>query len=395
MNLLIRVNAKAKNYQGLAGSLAATEPPYWMAVRAAYLSQFAPVEMIDTQVEELDIDKVKRTNQIEWFTSGNHPSAYIQETDGINTEVDVHHKIWKTIPDIDLDNSPRWDLLDMSKYKAHNWHVWNDSKRQRSPYGVVCSSYGCPYSCNFCNVRQFYGKYVERDLSLVVSEIKTLAEKYHVKNIKFLDEMFLFKPERISELCDMIIDLKLDLNIWVYARMDTVDIRLLPKLKKAGFNWICVGIESGNEQIRKINGKGTLTNQQIKEIITEMKGNGVNPLGNYIFGFPEDNLDTMQQTLDFAKELNCEFTNFYSMVDYSNITPPYTKYAQYSYDCEPISTEHLSSADILRFRDKAFYDYYSEDKYLTMMSETFGWSVVREIEEMTNIKLKRKLLESG
>lgn len=395
MNLLIRVNAKEKNYQGLAGDLAACEPPLWMAMRAAYLSQFGPVEIIDMQIEELDLDRIAEANIVEWFTSGNHPSAYIQETEGIKTEVGILSKVWKTVPNISPDHSPRWDLLDMSKYKAHNWHVWDDSKRQRSPYGVVCSSYGCPYSCNFCNVRHFYGKYVERDLSLVVSEIKTLAEKYHVKNIKFLDEMFFLNPVRIAELCDMIINLKLDLNIWVYARMDTVDVRLLPQLKKAGFNWICVGVESGNERIRRMNGKGTLTNQHIKEITIEMKKNKVYPLGNYIFGFPEDTVDTMQQTLDFAKELNCEFTNFYSMVDYSHITPPYTKYAQYSYDCEPISTEHLSSADILRFRDKAFYDYYSDDKYLTMMSKTFGWSVVREIEDMTNIKLKRKLLGDG
>lgn len=125
-----------------------------------------------------------------------------------------------------------------------------------------------------------------------------------------------------------------------------------------------------------------------------MKNNEVYPLGNYIFGFPEDNFDTMQQTFDFAKELNCEFTNFYFMVDYSNPTPPYTKYAQYSYDCEPAPTKYLTSAEVLKFRDDAFYNFNTDDNYLTMISKTFGWSVAREIEEMTNIKLKRKLLES-
>lgn len=401
MILLIRIMSKLKNYQELSKDLSAIEPPYWMASRAAHLSKSSEVKMIDAEIEEIDMDLIRSADSVELFSSGNHPSAYIQETDGLISLQSSKMfwmpvgkiKVWKTIPELSPNTSPWWESLDMTKYRAHNWQCWSNYKYQRKPYGIVSTSFGCPFKCKFCDVRNFYGKYVERSLNLVIKEIKVLVEKYSVRNIKFLDEIFLFDPGRVERLCDMIIERGYVLNSWIYGRLDTIDLNLLPKLKEAGFNWIAVGIESGNLEIREKQGKGGLTNQQIEEIVTEMKNHGIYPTGNFIFGFEEDTLDTMQETFDFAKQLNCEHANFYSMMDYSNPTPPYSKYAQYSYDCEPVSTKHLTSADILRFRDNAFHDYYTSDEYLTMMSKTFGWSVVKEINKMTDVKLRRKLLE--
>ncbi len=402
MILLIRVMSKLKNYQDLSKDLSAIEPPYWMAMRAAYLSKHSEVRMLDAEVEEIDMDLLRCADSVEIFSSGNHPSAYIQETDGLIALESTKQfwmpekkvKVWKSMPEISSNISPWWNLLDMTKYRAHNWHCWNNNG-QRIPYGIVCSSFGCPFKCKFCTVRNFYGRYTKRSFDLVIEEIETLVKEYNVKNIKFLDEMFLFDSARIEKLCDMIIERGLDLNSWVYGRLDIIDLKLLPKLKQAGFNWIAVGIESGSLEIRKQYGKGSLTNEQIEKIVIEIKNNGIYPTGNFIFGFEQDTFDTMQQTFDFAEQLNCQHVNFYSMMDYINPSPPYSKYAQYSYDCEPVSTEHLTSADILKFRDNAFQEYYTSDKYLTMMSKIFGWSIAREVEEMTEIKLKRKLLENG
>jgi hypothetical protein len=68
-------------------------------------------------------------------------------------------------------------------------------------------------------------------------------------------------------------------------------------------------------------------------------------------------------------------------------------YSQYSYDSYPIRTEYLSSAEILAFRDKAFKDFYTSNRYLTMIKQTFGMRTVKEIKQMTKINLKRKLLD--
>ena len=57
----------------------------------------------------------------------------------------------------------------------------------------------------------------------------------------------------------------------------------------------------------------------------------------------------------------------------------------------PLRTEVLSSAEVLRFRDEAFMKYFTNPKYLDMVQKKFGADVIQHMNEMTQIKLKRKL----
>ncbi len=413
--LLIRPNVREKNYQELADSLSAIEPPLFMALRAMELAveaseknQIDDIRIIDAEVQDFKIKEVTAP-KVEIFPSGTHPSASHHQKEGVKElAVDLIKmgkkvKVWDKLPEFNIYNAPLWDFP-MDKYRAHNWHCWGGY--ERSPYGVVCSSYGCPFGCDFCGIKDFYGEYRERNLDLVMLDIEKLVKKYVVKNIKFLDEIFFLNPQRVSELCDMIIARGFELNIWAYARLDTIKPELLPKLKKAGFRWLGIGIESGNEEIRRKSLKGKLSNARIKEIIEMVKDNGIHIGANYIFGFPNDSHDTMRQTLDFAKELNCEYSNFNPMMAFPGtevrklaeklsweLPRTWAGYSYYSYECHPIKTKNLMSEEVLRFRDDAFHDYYSNENYLSMMRKTFGENVINEIKEMTKFRLKRKLLE--
>jgi anaerobic magnesium-protoporphyrin IX monomethyl ester cyclase len=115
----------------------------------------------------------------------------------------------------------------------------------------------------------------------------------------------------------------------------------------------------------------------------------------------------MQQTLDLAKDLNCEFANFYSAMAYpgsplygmalSNgwaLPERWSGFSQHSYDCLPLPTEKLSAAEVLAFRDAAFHDYFEDSKYLDMISEMFGAETRRHVEEMTRTRLRRALAET-
>ncbi len=108
--------------------------------------------------------------------------------------------------------------------------------------------------------------------------------------------------------------------MWVYARVTTIKESLLSKMKKAGFNWVCLGIESGNLEVRddvgKAKTKAERDNLSINDVVKMIQDSGMWLQGNYIFGLPEDNIETMQQTLDMAKSQNCEFINFYSAMAY-------------------------------------------------------------------------------
>ena len=152
-----------------------------------------------------------------------------------------------------LDDLPfvAWDLLPMEKYRAHNWHCFQNIKN-RQPYAVIYTSLGCPYKCSFCCINSIFGKSGIRYRSprKVVEEIGILVQKYGVKNIKILDEMFVLNEPHVNEICDLIKERGYDLNIWAYARVDTINPRLLKKLKGSGFNWLAFGIEAGSQKVR-------------------------------------------------------------------------------------------------------------------------------------------------
>ena len=127
--------------------------------------------------------------------------------------------------------------------------------------------------------------------------------------------MFVHNKRHVHGICDLIIERDYDINIWAYARVDIVKEEFLEKLKGAGINWLCLGIESGNDYVSEGADK-TYNNNEITNAIRRIQGSGPHVMGNYIFGFPDDTKARMQETLDLSLDLNCEFANFYSTMAY-------------------------------------------------------------------------------
>jgi len=320
---------------------------------------------------------------------------------------------------LDLDRDMpgiAWDLLPMERYRAHNWHCFGHL--QREPYAALYTSLGCPFHCTFCCIQAPF-KSGERTLGYstsansyrlwspdaVIAQIDTLVREYGVSNIKLADEIFVLKPGHVLRICDLIIERGYNLNIWAYARVDTLTDRMVDKLKQAGVNWLAFGIEAANEHVRKDVRKG-YRHSQVGKVIDLLKAADIYVIGNYIFGLPEDSMETMQQTLDLALELNCEFANFYCNMAYPGsdqydlarregwpLPETWGGYSQHSYDTAPLPTRYLSAADVLAFRDHAFDVYFSGRRYLDMVQETFGPDTVQHIRDMASHKLARKLLE--
>jgi len=308
-----------------------------------------------------------------------------------------------------------WDLLPMKKYRAHNWHCFGGLERQ--PYASFYTTFGCPYRCSFCCIQAPF-KSGEREAgwketvnsyrfwspSVVMAQIEHVVANYGVKNIKIADEMFVLNPRHVHGICDAIIERGYDLNIWAYARVDTVRDDMLDKLKRAGFNWLAFGIEAASETVRDDVDKG-FGQEEIFHTIEKVRAAGINVIGNYIFGLPEDDLQSMQATLDLALELNCEFANFYSAMAYPGsqlynlavkdgwrLPEKWSGYSQHSYDTLPLPTKYLPGPEVLRFRDHAFNAYFNDPRYLGMVADKFGMETARELKLMTEHKLERKYL---
>jgi radical SAM superfamily enzyme YgiQ (UPF0313 family) len=307
---------------------------------------------------------------------------------------------------INVDSLPMaaWDLLPMEKYRAHNWSCL-DRLDQRSPYAVVFTSFGCPFSCTYCPIHAMYGgkpgiRY--RDPQKVAEEIDHLVKNYGVRNIKFMDEMFALKQSHVIAVCQRIAKLGHDLNIWAYARADTLTQDMAKVMREAGIRWLCFGFESASETARRGVAK-RYKQEEIGRVVDVCHSAGINIIANFMVGLPDDDFETMQATLDMAKHYNFEWFNIYACAAYPGsqlyedaqkkgvkLPKKWEDYSQFSPGFVPLPTKYVSAEEVLRFRDKAFQEYFSRPEYLKMIEGKFGVKAREHIEEMLKVKVERR-----
>jgi len=316
-------------------------------------------------------------------------------------------------PMIDLNTLPmvNWDKINPGLYRAHNWHCFGDDVDNRSPYGVIWTSMGCAYPCDFCCINNLYSKRVFRfrDMEKVVKEIDILVNNHGVKNLRIMDELFVIKHPRIEEFCKLMEERNYDLNIWCYARVDSVTPDILQRLKKIGVNWIGYGFESGDDEksLKAINKKVKKDSLSNDEIISMTRDAGINMIGHAILGLYDDDEKAIRKNIDFLKKHQFEWNNIYPAFAYPG-TPFYDKYVGggiidepknweeyglYSDKCKPLPTKHLTSAEVLRLRDELFNEYYTDKDVLENLRMKFGQKTIDHINEMLSVKLHRDILK--
>ena len=314
--------------------------------------------------------------------------------------------------DRDLAGSVAWHLLDMTRYRAHNWQCLGDWPRE--PYASIHTTLGCSFRCNFCmiNVFQHTNKYRRRSPENVVKEIVYLYRDHGVRTFKFTDELFVLNRNHYREICQGLAGLGDQINIWAYARtdspMDGFDLELM---RRGGIRWLALGIESGSADVRGGANKALKGdaggNGGITATVAKIRAAGINVIGNYIFGLPDDTLESMEQTLDLALELNTEWANFYCAMPYpgsplydevardrpQDLPPSWSAYSQHNRHSHPLRNKNLTAAQIIGFRDGAFRTYFSSSDYRAMLAAKFGPSAIEEVDRMLSYNLDRDLLK--
>lgn len=344
-------------------------------------------------------ERTYREEQVDWACDGEGPVALERALAAITRPTSMVGLSLVSAPTPlveDLDGEmpePAWDLLPMHLYTAHNWHCLGG--KSRAGYASLYTTLGCPFSCSFCciqapfktgeGIRDRGGNSYRRWSPARVGENLENITRLGVRNVKIADEMFVLNRAHVDGVCDEILRRRLDLNLWAYARTDTVKDGMPEKLKAAGFNWLAFGIESGSAAVRDGSNK-ELAEAQIHETLAKVRAAGIHVIGNFIFGLPGETRESMQETLDLATELNCEFGNFYCAMAYPG-SPLYTEtletrpqdlprswagYSQHGLSTHPLRTETLSAREIVAFRDDAFLSYHSSARYQAMIASTFG-----------------------
>ena len=322
--------------------------------------------------------------------------------------------------DIDLPGYA-WDLLPYKDkpfdlYRAHFWHA-NFDKTKRTPFAAIYTSLGCRFGCDFCMINILNRKDNADGIAsadsrimrfwspdFITKEFEKLAA-YGVETVRISDEMFFLDKRYFEPLLNNIINKGLKFNMWAYARIDTVRKQYLELFKKAGVNWLALGIEAAKPEVRTEVSKGSFQNVNIRQVCQDIRDADINVISNFIFGFPEDTLESMQATLDLALEINAETTNMYpcmalpgsplhvrAMKEGWKLPSTPEGYAFLSYESEPLPTKFCTSAAVLQFRDDAWHQYFTNPAYLDLVEKRFGLQQRKNVEEMASIKLKRKIL---
>lgn len=244
------------------------------------------------------------------------------------------------------------------------------------PIGTIITSRGCPFKCTFCD-RNIFGNITRlRSPKNTVDEMEILVKKYKAKEIRVWDDTFNIKPERVIQICKLILKRKLSFTWTCLCRVNFINKKMLSFMKKAGCWQISYGIESGNQEIlNRIQKAATLS--MTRKAVSQTKKAGIEVKGFFIIGLPDDTPKTIQQTINFAKSLPLDIAAFSILIPFPGTkiykdalkTGELKKISYKNYiPCEArklaFIPKGLSERQIIDFQKKAYKQFYFRPKII-------------------------------
>ncbi len=204
--------------------------------------------------------------------------------------------------DINLLPFPAYDLFKMNRYPQHR----------------MTTSRGCPYDCVFCNSHSLWThKWRKRSAENVVEEIKHLIKNYTLKTIVFNDDSFNIDLKRVEAFCDLLIEEKLNVIWSTSLRADRITPILAQKMRQSGCYNVSIGIESANNEVLEKMNKHT-TIEKISNGIQIFRDAGIDVMGQFMIGNPGDTLETVKESIAFAKNSKLTGVEFYTALPYED-----------------------------------------------------------------------------
>ena len=290
----------------------------------------------------------------------------------------------------DLDNFPfpAFHLLkDLSSYSPPD--------AQGLPVAPIMTSRGCPGRCTYCCTKQIFGRrFRARSVENIVAEVDILVNKFGIKELHFLDDNLSTSKKRILELCRQLKERNYPIRYEISngIRADMVDVEILMALKDIGMVNVGFGVESGNEEILKVIKKG-INKDTVRNAMKMAKDLGFETWGFFIIGLYKDTPQTVQDTIDFAIELDPDFAKFlilkpfpgseiFQQLQAMNLIDSY-EYAKYGVYTEPVHhLTDMTAEEIHMWQKRAFRKFYFRPSKI--------WSHVKRIGTWAQLKIAFK-----
>ncbi len=167
---------------------------------------------------------------------------------------------------------------------------------------TVCAGRGCPFPCGFCFKQPSDNSIRYKTPKLVVDEIEEVVKKYNVKEINFISDTLTIKKNFIKQLCNEIINRKINISWIAPTRADCITPELVKLMKKSGCRSLRYGVESGSEKMLKLMGK-KLEKRNIIDAFRWTKEAKIEAFAYLILGYLNETEETIKETLHFVKEL--------------------------------------------------------------------------------------------
>lgn len=269
------------------------------------------------------------------------------------------------IQDLDELPFPALNLLPMKKYRLLDMDTHMTT---------MITTRGCPMQCSFCSSAAMHGKKIrERSVENIVDEIEYLKTNYDIDTIAFMDDTFTLKKRKVMAICDEILKRNIEIMWGCTSRVDTLDEKLLKKMKEAGCITIFIGVESADQQQLDNMCKNT-TIAKIENAFKIAHKLKIRTIASVALGMPGDTKEIMNKTVKFVHKLKPNYaiyslatpypgTKFYKEAFEKNLIK-IKDWSKYTLITPILETIDCSLNDMRKIQAKAFMKFYLRPHYI-------------------------------
>jgi anaerobic magnesium-protoporphyrin IX monomethyl ester cyclase len=217
----------------------------------------------------------------------------------------------RLVPDLDAVPYPAHDLFKITRYA--NLQPLTDGLDRKARSYTIMTSRGCPYKCTYCSKPITGNTWRPRSVENVLGEWRWLVRDLRATEIGLTDDIWNLRLDRAKELCRALIAEGLNTVPWITVhgmKVNHTDAELFQLMKQAGCKRVGFGVESGDLHILRDVVKKSQSLEMVRNAFRWAKEAGLQTMGFFIYGMPEETEETMERTTQLALELDPDLANF-------------------------------------------------------------------------------------